>query len=222
MSFCYHCGKPMVLTIPTGDDRQREYCKHCDYVHYSNPRVLVSCIIHSDDKLLWMRRGLEPRRGFWAMPAGYMEQGESLQQAGARELVEETGLVIDPNALKLCVLSSLTFINQVYVVFRCYHQEVALTPPSEETQQLAWLEEADVPWEQLAYPGTEDYMRNFYRQVSTGDFETYLGEFSRHQQGLTRMHDERGARKISMDDEPQAGFPDSSGAARTIPNGDKQ
>lgn len=190
MSFCYRCGNPLELRIPAGDDQQRECCNQCDYIHYVNPRILVSCIIHSDSKLLWIRRGLEPRKGFWAMPAGFMEHGESLQEATIRELKEETGLTIDPNTLELCVLSSLTFINEVYVVFRSYHREIELTPPSQEIQHIAWLGEEDVPWDQLAYPDTEHYMRNFYHEVVTEQFDTYLGEFSQQQQALKKMHED--------------------------------
>ena len=124
------------------------------------------------------------------MPAGFMEQGESLQQATVRELGEETGLLLAPDTLDLCVLSSLTFINEVYVVFHAYHREIALTPPSDEIQDIAFLREDEVPWTQLAYPDTEHYMRSFYRQVVTGHIDIYLGEFSRQQQGLKKVHDD--------------------------------
>ncbi len=190
MSFCYRCGNQLELRIPIGDDQQRECCSSCNYIHYVNPRILVSCIVHSDSKLLWIRRGIDPRKGFWAMPAGFMEHKESLQQAAARELKEETGLIIKPEALELCVLSSLTFINEVYVVFRSYHRETPLQAPSTETQQLAWLNVDDVPWDELAYPDTEPYMRNFYHELVTDTFETYLGEFSHQYQGLRKMHDD--------------------------------
>ena len=124
------------------------------------------------------------------MPAGFMEHGESLQQAAVRELKEETGLTIDPRTLELSVLSSLTFINEVYVVFRSFHREIELSPPSEEIQQLAWLGETEVPWDQLAYPATEHYMRNFYREVITDKFDIYLGEFTQQQQELKKIHDD--------------------------------
>lgn len=189
MGFCYHCGHQLERSIPPGDDREREHCLACDNTHYVNPRILVSCIVHSDAKLLWIRRGLDPAKGLWAMPAGFMEQGESLQQATVRELGEETGLVIAADALELSVLSSLTFINQVYVVFRVYHREVTLRPPSAEVQDIAFLKESEVPWQQLAYPETEHYMRSFYREVKAAHFEPYIGEFSRHQQGLKKIVD---------------------------------
>ncbi len=187
MGYCYHCGHELILQRPPEDDRLRETCPQCHHIHYTNPRILVSCIVHSDSKILWIRRGLSPGKGLWAMPAGFMEQGESLQQAAVRELSEETGLIVDPNQLNLCVLSSLTFINEVYVVFRCFHPECDLTPPSNEVQQLAFLTVGNAPWESLAYPDTENYMRDFYRDIATGDFNTYLGEFSRRQHGLEKV-----------------------------------
>lgn len=184
MSFCYQCGHPLTLQIPAGDDQQRECCSQCAYIHYVNPRILVSCIVHNESELLWIRRGLEPRKGFWAMPAGFMEQGESLQEATVRELKEETGLTLSPDTLSLYVLSSLTFVNEVYVVFRAFHKKELLQPPSSEIQEIAFLDENAAPWSQLAYPETEHYMRNFYREVVTNSFDTYIGEFSRHQHAL--------------------------------------
>jgi ADP-ribose pyrophosphatase YjhB (NUDIX family) len=178
MSFCYRCGLPLEKVIPAGDDLGRECCAACGFIHYENPRILVSCVIYCDSKILWIRRGLNPRKGFWARPAGFMEQGESLQEATVREVAEETGLQLDPSQLELSVLSSLVFINQVYVVFRASHEVVPLVPPRPEIEALSFLTEDEVPWQRLAYPATESYMRNFYCEVSSGRFETYLGEFS--------------------------------------------
>jgi ADP-ribose pyrophosphatase YjhB (NUDIX family) len=118
-----------------------------------------------------------------------MEQGESLQQAAVRELKEETGLNIPSASLQLAVLSSLTFINEVYIVYRCAHPEVALRPPSEEIQDIRFLAQDEAPWGELAYPHTEDYMRNFYREAAAGHFDIWLGEFSRKQQSLKKLHD---------------------------------
>lgn len=187
MSFCYRCGNPLEMRIPAGDDQQRQCCTACDYIHYVNPRILVSCILYSGTKILWIRRGLEPCKGLWAMPAGFMEQGESLQQAAARELKEETGVRIDPGDLQLSVLSSLVFIDEVYIVFRCQYTEMSLTPPSDEILDIAWLEESEVPWSQLAYQDTEPFMRNFYREVTSGKFGIYLGKFSRLEQQLMKL-----------------------------------
>lgn len=188
MNYCYRCGSPLELRVPAGDDHPRQCCTACDYIHYVNPRILVSCMLHCGTKILWIRRGLEPRKGLWAMPAGFMEEGESLQQAAVRELQEETGLDIAPGDLQLSVLSSLAFIDEVYIVFRCEHEEVALAPPSDEILDVAWLEEPEVPWNQLAYPDTEPFMRNFYREVAGAKFGIYLGEFTRLQQQLMKLN----------------------------------
>jgi ADP-ribose pyrophosphatase YjhB (NUDIX family) len=185
--FCYHCGNALSLGIPPGDDLLREYCKRCDYVHYQNPRILVSCIVHDDSHILWIKRGLEPRRGYWAVPAGFMECGESLQQAACRELFEETGLDKRPDDLQLCVVSSLAYINEVYIVFRCYHPRCALQAPSDEILALDFLAINDAPWQQLAYPDTENYMRDFYAQMQQQQFTAYLGQYSQHYRELKKM-----------------------------------
>ena len=192
MSFCYQCGHKLVSRVPAGDDQQRECCEQCGYIHYVNPRILVSVVVHTESELLWIRRGLEPRKGFWAMPAGFMERGESLQEAAVRELREETGLRLAPEALSLYVLSSLTFVDEVYVVFRAFHPKVCLSPPSAEIQDIAFYDEDAAPWQRLAYPETERYMRTFYKEIAADRFDTYIGEFSRKQKALKTLEKEGG------------------------------
>lgn len=122
-----------------------------------------------------------------------MERGESLQQAAARELFEETGLDIRPDALSLCVVSSLAYINEVYIVFRTFDPRTlaarnsSLTPPSDEIEDLAFFDEENAPWSTLAYPDTEQYMRSFYQQMRSQNFETYLGQYSQSLSELKRL-----------------------------------
>jgi ADP-ribose pyrophosphatase YjhB (NUDIX family) len=187
MPFCHNCGGELVSGTPPGDDRERDHCLQCGYVHYVNPRILVSCIVHNDDKILWIKRGLEPQKNLWAMPAGFMEVGESLQQAAVRELDEETGLQIPAGQLELAVLSSLVFIDEVYVVFQVYHEEVSLVPIPPETLDVGFLAESEAPWGELAYPFIEDYMRECYSRLRQGDKTILLGEFSREKQQLVKV-----------------------------------
>lgn len=187
MAFCRCCAAPLIRTVPPGDHREREVCSACGMPYYENPRILVACLVHCGGRVLWIRRGHAPRAGFWGLPAGFMEKDESLQQAAARELREETGLAIDPDDLQLYVLGTLTYMNEVYVLFRVAHPLCALTPPSDEVLEVGFFSEEDAPWAQLAFPTTESAIRCFYREVKAGQFGVYLGEYTREREQIRRM-----------------------------------
>tara|TARA_B100001540_G_scaffold295930_1_gene297190 strand:+ start:1500 stop:2111 length:612 start_codon:yes stop_codon:yes gene_type:complete len=187
VAYCFECGEPLVTGVPPGEDRKRQYCPACGYVHYLNPRILVSCIVHDGERVLWVRRGQDPQKNLWAMPAGFMENDETLQQAAVRELEEETGLRIPATDLDLVVLSSLAFINEVYVVFEARHEAVELQPVVPETLEVRFLAEAEAPWDELAYPYTEPYMRRCYQRLRSGEKEMLLGAFSHNIQQLKNV-----------------------------------
>ena len=89
MKFCSHCGAGLTQRIPPGDDRPRFVCDQCHTIHYQNPRMVVGTIPEWEDRVLLCRRAIEPRRGYWTVPAGFMENGETLAQGAARETLEE-------------------------------------------------------------------------------------------------------------------------------------
>jgi len=118
MMFCCYCGSALVMRIPDGDDCSRPWCHACQEAHYRNPTILVAVFLHCANKLLWTRRGIDPGKGKWAFPAGFVECNESLQQAAARELREETKISVAPEQLIPMSISSVLPIDQIYVVFR--------------------------------------------------------------------------------------------------------
>ena len=89
MKFCTSCGSRVLLQIPQGDDRERFVCGSCELVHYTNPRVIVGCLPVYEGRVLLCRRAIEPRRNYWTLPAGFMENGETTLQGAARETWEE-------------------------------------------------------------------------------------------------------------------------------------
>ena len=177
MKFCMQCGHALELTIPQGDNHPRLCCPACGYIHYQNPKILVSCIAHWQDRALWMRRARAPRQGLWSIPSGFMEQGETLSAAASRELFEETGVVIRPEALSLYIIGSITAISEVYVVFRG-----AMPSPDfragEEALEAGLFSEEDAPWREFAYPEVEGPTRRFYQELRSGQFGVYMGEYT--------------------------------------------
>ncbi|RPH47311.1 MAG: NUDIX hydrolase [Lysobacterales bacterium] len=89
MRFCSNCGAPVALKIPPGDNLPRHVCDACSTVHYSNPKMVIGCIPEWRDRVLLCRRAIEPRYGLWTLPAGFMENGETVAQAALRETLEE-------------------------------------------------------------------------------------------------------------------------------------
>ncbi|MBT8063152.1 MAG: NUDIX hydrolase, partial [Gammaproteobacteria bacterium] len=89
MNYCNQCGQPVTLEVPSGDNRERHVCKGCQTIHYSNPLMVVGAVPVWEDRILLCRRAIEPRHGYWTLPAGFMENGETLQEGAARETREE-------------------------------------------------------------------------------------------------------------------------------------
>lgn len=177
MSFCYQCGNQLEEATPEGDTHIREVCSICCYVHYQNPKLHVSTFVVCQNKLLWLKRAYEPRAGYWTIPGGFVEQGESLHEAAAREAKEEVHIDIAPEELTLYGLGALTFLNEVHVIFRAEvtNPEISTSP---EALEVLWLSEQDVPWERLAFPSTAEHTRLFYREMKSGKYGVYYGELA--------------------------------------------
>ncbi|MGB5671885.1 MAG: NUDIX hydrolase, partial [Sedimenticolaceae bacterium] len=116
MKFCSVCGNEVRVGVPEGDNRPRHICDHCSTVHYHNPKVVAGCIARWDDRVLMCRRAIEPRRGLWTVPAGFMENGETTYEGAMRETLEEANARVAVDDLYVTV--NLPHINQVYMLFR--------------------------------------------------------------------------------------------------------
>ncbi|WP_122665277.1 NUDIX hydrolase [Pseudomonas viridiflava] len=148
MKFCSQCAKPVIQCIPEGDSRLRYVCEHCKTIHYQNPNIVAGCLAVWEGKVLLCRRAIEPRLGFWTLPAGFMENGETMEQAARRETDEEA--CATPGDLSLYMLVDVAHINQVHVFFR---GELA-TPDFAagiESLEVRLFDEADIPWSELAF-----------------------------------------------------------------------
>src|SRR5690606_40862227 len=114
MKFCQQCGGPITHHIPPGDDKLRYCCLRCDLVFYQNPNNIVGTIPVWEDQVLLCRRAIEPRKGLWTLPAGFMENGETTWQGAIRETSEEAGAQIELVPDSLYSVFNLPAINQVY------------------------------------------------------------------------------------------------------------
>ncbi|CAH0306897.1 NUDIX domain-containing protein [Roseomonas sp. CECT 9278] len=145
-----------IRRIPEGDDRERLMCPDCGHVAYENPKVVVGSVVVADDTVLLCRRAIEPRLGFWTIPAGYMEMHETVEEGARREAWEEARarIVLDG----VLAVYSIARLGQVQVIFRARFAEPGFEagPESLEVRPFAW---ADIPWDDLAFPSVRWALR---------------------------------------------------------------
>ena len=138
---------------------------------------MLTCFVSCGQKLLWIQRKLEPKRGFWAIPGGFMESGESSAEGAARELWEEAGVRLDPASLEFYMTGTITFINQVYIAYRASVDSDACAA-GEEALAAAFYSRDECPWDQVAYPEVNDSIRRAYDDLEQGSFQVYHAEMS--------------------------------------------
>jgi ADP-ribose pyrophosphatase YjhB (NUDIX family) len=163
---CTSAGSPVFLDmtrlvrrIPDGDDRERLICPDCDFIVYENPKVIVGSIVAEGDRVLLCRRAIEPRAGFWTIPAGYMEMGETATEGAQREAWEEARarIVIDA----ILAVYSIARLGQVQVIFRAGWAEPGFEagPESLDVRQFGWDE---IPWDDIAFPSVRWALNAWY------------------------------------------------------------
>lgn len=167
MNFCTSCGSAVILQIPEGDDRERFVCSSCALIHYSNPRVIVGCVPHYEGRVLLCKRAIEPRKNYWTLPAGFMENGETTPQGAARETWEEARARV--SNLELYRVFDVPSINQVYMFYRCDldEGEFGVGPESLETDLYF---EGDIPWDNIAFPVVRQTLKSFFRDALDNHF----------------------------------------------------
>ena len=146
--FCNLCGAETTHAIPAGDHLPRHMCPNCGHIQYENPRLIVGCVATWDERILLCRRAIEPRQGFWTLPAGFMENGETTAAAAIRETAEEAGAQVRIEAAFAMV--SIAHIGQVHLFYRAH----LLTPhylAGEESLEVGLFDESEIPWRDLAF-----------------------------------------------------------------------
>jgi ADP-ribose pyrophosphatase YjhB (NUDIX family) len=165
MKFCNQCGAPVRLRVPAGDTLPRYVCDACGTIHYQNPRMVVGCVPEHEGRILLCRRAIEPRRGYWTVPAGFLENGETLQQAAARESLEEALAEVAVGSL-LSVVHVL-HAEQVHVFFRA-SLPAARYGVGAESLEVVLVEPTEIPWADIAFPSTDFTLRCYLEDQAAG------------------------------------------------------
>jgi ADP-ribose pyrophosphatase YjhB (NUDIX family) len=148
MKFCSNCGAGVSRRVPPGDSLPRTVCDACGSIHYVNPKMVLGTIPAWEDRVLLCRRAIEPRYGYWTLPAGFMEVGETAGEAAARETLEEAGARIELQAPFSMI--SVPYVNQVHVFYRARLLDLEFKP-GVESLEVALFEEAKLPWKDIAF-----------------------------------------------------------------------
>jgi len=156
--------------VPEGDNRERLICDDCQFVLYQNPKIVAGSVVTWEDRILLARRAIEPRKGYWTLPAGYMEIGETTEEAAQREAVEEACCTIEID--RLLAVYSIARIGQVQIMYRARLRspEFACGPESAEVALFRW---EDIPWTELAFPTVVWALAHFHQTRGRSDFATF-------------------------------------------------
>ncbi len=173
MKFCSECGETVVFRVPRGDNRERFLCESCGTIHYQNPRIVTGCLAIWKDQVLFCKRSIQPRSGFWTLPAGFLENGETATAGAERETWEEA--LAKVANLELYTMFSLPHISQIYLFYRAELIDGAFAP-GEETAAVSLFHEADVPWEELAFPVIRDTLKYYFQDRSDNHFKVHTGD----------------------------------------------
>ncbi len=167
MQYCSACGATVSKRVPDGDDRQRYVCDSCGEIHYQNPRVIVGTLPVMDEKVLLCRRAIEPRKGFWTVPAGFMENGETTLEGARRETWEEA--MADVGNMEIYRLFDLPHINQVYIFYRGDLKD-GRYGVGQESLEVELFTEQTIPWDEIAFPVVTEVLQEFFSDRGSGHF----------------------------------------------------
>ncbi len=173
MKYCCYCASPVVIKIPDNDTLPRYTCENCGAIHYQNPKIVAACIAAWENKILLCRRAIEPRYGLWTVPAGFMENNETVAQAAERETLEEACATVTD--LNLHGLFNIPHINQVYIVFTGHLAEPD-TRPGAESLEVELVQQADIPWDTLAFPVIRRALELYFDQTVPTAGPVHVGD----------------------------------------------
>jgi ADP-ribose pyrophosphatase YjhB (NUDIX family) len=170
MQFCSACGQTVQHTMPAGDNRLRYCCAACGVIHYQNPRMVLGTVPVWGDQILLCRRAIEPRYGFWTLPAGFMENGESTDEGAQRETIEEAGARIE-----MGIPYSIIDVPQVEQVHMFFLARVLDTQfdPGPESLEARLFTEAEIPWDQLAFRTVTQTLRWYFDDRRAGKYDLH-------------------------------------------------
>ena len=184
MKFCSECANPVSLLVPQDDNRPRYVCRNCGLIHYQNPKMVVGSIpvweLNGAAQILLCKRAINPRHGYWTLPAGFMENDETTTDAAARETLEEAGARIELH--ELFSLLNVPHVQQVHMFYRATLLDLDYAARI-ESLEVKLFTEAEIPWDEIAFPTVAHTLKFFFadlRKIKEG------GAFSFHSHDVAK------------------------------------
>lgn len=177
MKFCSFCGQTLLnKSIPHGDNKERFICQACGTIHYQNPKNIVGTVSYDEKKVLMCKRAIQPRRGLWTLPAGFMECGETIEDCARRETLEEANAIVTIE--RLFSIQSIPQINQVHFFYIAKLNEKKYYP-GVESEAVALFEEEEIPWDQIAFFTIKIALKKYFDDLRKGKFQLHSGSINR-------------------------------------------
>ena len=163
---CRNCGAAVVYRVPDdGDTKERAVCPSCQTIHYENPLNVVGTVPHLGDRVLLCKRNIEPRRGKWTLPAGFMELHETTAEGAARETVEEAGAQFDLE--RMFSVLNVARVGQVHLFYTARLLSDQFDP-GHETIEARLFTEAEIPWDDIAFRTVRETLEHYFADRRSG------------------------------------------------------
>jgi ADP-ribose pyrophosphatase YjhB (NUDIX family) len=172
---CRECGTAVVYQVPVDDNRERAVCPACMTVHYENPLNVVGTVPAWGDQVLLCRRNIEPQRGLWTLPAGFMELGETTAEGALRETIEEAGARVEMG--ELFTVLNIVRAGQVHFFYRARLLDTHFDP-GPETIEAELFTEARIPWHELAFRTTRVTLERYFEDLRRGQFGMHYADIA--------------------------------------------
>ncbi len=175
MNFCPNCSARVAFRIPEGDSLPRHICDACNTIHYKNPLTVVGAVPEWEDRVLLCKRAIEPRAGFWTLPAGFMENGETVGQGAMRETLEEANARIE--LLDMFTVLSVAHVNQVHIFYRARLLDLDFSPGT-ESLEVQLFREDEIPWDDLSFRTVSTTLRHYFADRKANAFRLHTDDIS--------------------------------------------
>lgn len=174
INFCTQCGGTVSVKALADEHIDRHSCDSCGFVHYLNPKITAACVVYEGEKVLLCKRNIEPKKGLWTIPGGFMENGETSKRAAERETQEETNAVV--SAHQLFVVANIPQANFVHLVYlaKLNNASYSATP---ESLEVKLYNESEVPWDDIAFHTARVSLQHFFQDQKNNQFKIHEVNF---------------------------------------------
>jgi ADP-ribose pyrophosphatase YjhB (NUDIX family) len=177
MKYCSNCGSRVARKKPAGDQRDRWICESCGTTHYQNPNIVVGCVPEQDGRILLCKRAIEPRYGYWTVPAGFMELGETIADGAARETLEEACATVEIGHL----FASVDVVDAGQVLLFFTGKLKGEFGVGEETLEVALFHKSDIPWDDIAFRSGRFALEKYFEDAGRNN-GVHITEVRRNRQ----------------------------------------